>query len=268
MTKPLLFQRAAALVITASLSGVALASPQEVAEPASSASPAATTLGIVPQADHILRSMSDYLQTAEEFSFRADIVYDSVSDAGHKLQYGGVAHISARRPDRLRVVYDGDERPRQVTIAGETFTMLDRDANVYFQAAVPPELGAAVDRVFETYGYSVPIADLLYPDPYDTLTGGVEAGFLVGRHVVAGTPCHHLAFSQGAIDWQIWIEAGPAPLPRKLVITYKDEPGSPQYNATFSEWDLEPGLSKDDFEFQPPLGSGEIEMLPQTEEGQ
>jgi len=267
MTKPLLFQRAATLVITASLSGVAMASPQEVAGQASSSPTAATAPDIGARADHILRSMSDYLQTAEEFSFRADIVYDSVSDEGQKLQFGGVADISARRPDRLRVQYDGDERPRQVTIAGEVFTMLDRDANVYFKAGVPPELGAAVDRVFETYGYSVPIADLLYPDPYETLTGSVESGLLVGRHFVAGTPCHHLAFSQGAIDWQIWIEAGPAPLPRKLVITYKNEPGSPQYSATFSEWDLEPRISKDYFEFQPPVGSAEIEMLPQTEEG-
>ena len=91
--------------------------------------------------------MSDYLEGAQEFSFRADIVYDSVSDDGQKLQYGGVARISARRPDRLRVLYDGDERPRQATISGEVFTMLDRAANVYFSARVPSELGAAIDRV-------------------------------------------------------------------------------------------------------------------------
>ena len=268
MTTPSLFHLVATLTITVWLSGVVMASPQEVARQASSSPPAATAPDIGAQADRILRSMSDYLEEAPELSFRADIAYDSVLAEGQKLQYGGVAQISIRRPDRLRVLYDGDERPRQSIIAGEAFTMLDRDANVYFKARVPPELGAAIDHVFDTYGFSVPIADLLYPDPYQTLTGSVESGFVVGHHPVAGTPCHHLAFSQEAIDWQIWIEDGPAPLPRKLVITYKNEPGSPQYSATFSEWDLEPRISKDYFDFQPPVGSDEIEMLPRTEEGQ
>ncbi len=260
MTKPSLFTRAATLAITASLSGVVMASPQDVAPQDSSS--AATAPDIGAQADHILRSMSDYLVEAQEFSFRADVVYDSVSGEGQKLQYGGVADISVRRPDRAHILYEGDERPRQAIIAGEAFTMLDREANVYTRTRVPPELGAAIDHVFETYGFSVPIGDLLYPDPYQTLTGSVQSGFVVGRHPVAGTPCHHLAFSQEAIDWQIWIEDGPAPLPRKLVITYKDEPGSPQYSATFSEWDLEPRISKDYFEFRPPVGSDEIEFLP------
>jgi hypothetical protein len=211
--------------------------------------------------------MSDYLAAAREFSFRADVAYDSVSVDGQKIQYGAVVQLSVRRPDRLHVLYDGDERRRQVVMAGDAFTILDQEANVYAGADVPPEVGAALDRIFETYGFSVPIADFVYPDPYETLMGSVEAGSLVGRHFVDGTPCHHLAFSQEAIDWQIWIEDGPAPLPRKLVITYRNEPGSPQYAATFSEWDLEPRIAESYFEFRPPEGSGKIEFLPEPPGG-
>ena len=65
----------------------------------------------------------------------------------------------------------------------------------------------------------------------------VQSGYLVGARPVNGTACHHLAFSQEAIDWQIWIEDGPMPLPRRLVLTYKDEPGAPQYRAEFT-WEL------------------------------
>jgi hypothetical protein len=267
MTKLLLFQRATTLAVTASLAGVVTASPLEAVQagspPAAESGPA-----IGARADLLLRSMSDYLGAAQEFSFRADVAYDSVATDGQKIQYGGTANISVRRPDRLRVLYEGDERPRQVIVAGETFTMLDRENNVYASASVPGELGAALDHIFERYGFSVPIADLIYPDPYRTLTGSVQAGSVVGRHRVAGAPCHHLAFTQEGIDWQIWIEDGPAPLPRKLVITYKDEPGSPQYSATLSEWDLEPRISKGYFEFQPPAGSGEIEFLPGPGEDQ
>lgn len=261
MTRRSHVQRAAALTLTVWLGGVATIRSQDAGPEPDAADPALAGAAVGEQADDVLRSMGDYLEAVQEFSFRAEVVYDSASADGQKIQYGGVANVAVRRPDRLHVTYDGDEKPRRVVIAGGAFTLLDREANVFFQASVPRELGAALDLVFERYGYSVPIADLVYPDPYETLMGSVQAGSVVGRHLVDGTPCHHLVFSQEGIDWQIWIEDGPAPLPRKLLITYKNEPASPQYSATFSEWDLEPRISKDYYEFDPPAGSDEIEFL-------
>jgi len=73
-----------------------------------------------------------------------------------------------------------------------------------------------------------------------------------------------LAFTQKEIDWQIWIEEGPRPLPRKLLITYKNEPLSPQYTAILSGWDLQPRLSDSFAEFHPPIGSDEIQFLKVT----
>ena len=223
--------------------------------------------GIDARADRILRQMSDYLKTAGEFTFHADVTYDEVLASGQEIEYGGTADVTVRRPDRLHVEYRGDERRSRVFLDGGSFTLYDLDASVYAVTEVPPEIDAAVDLVFEKYGFSVPIADLVYSDPYSALTASVETGFVAGRHSVDGMPCHHLAFSQDAIDWQIWIEAGPRPVPRKLVITLKDEPGSPRYTARLSGWDFQPRLSDHYFEFHPPDGADEIEFLPvqQTE---
>ena len=225
--------------------------------------------GIGPRADRILREMSAYLKTAKEFTFHADITYDEFVMDNQKIQYGIAADISMRRPDRLHVSSQGDERQRRAFHNGRTFTAYNPAKNVYIVTKVPPKIDDALDLVFERFGISVPIADLLYADPYQTLTENVQTGFLVGLHSVDGTPCHHLAFSQEAIDWQIWIEDGRHPVPRKLVITYRDEPGSPQYTARLSGWDLEPHLSDHLFEFHPPAGADEIEFLPteQTENG-
>jgi len=51
-------------------------------------------------------------------------------------------------------------------------------------------------------------------------------------------------------------------VPRKLVITYKSEPGSPQYRARLSGWDFQPRLSDHYLQFHPPTGADEIEFLP------
>ena len=73
-------------------------------------------------------------------------------------------------------------------------------------------------------------------------------------------PCEHLAFSLENVDWQIWIEAGARPVPRKIVITYKDEENSPQYTAILSNWDFQTKLPDFLFKFAPPDGAKEINV--------
>ena len=219
------------------------------------------------RADRILREMSDYLKSAEQFTFQADVSYDSVLVSGQKIQYGGTGKISVHRPDRLRVEHRGDETNLRVILNGQTFTLQDLNLDFYAQKEMTADIDTAVDRMFERFGFSVPTADLVYADPYSTLTASVDSGFVIGLHSVQGVQCHHLFFSQESIDWQIWIEDGPRPLPRKLLITYKDEPGSPQYAVQLSHWDLSPRISDAYFEFHPPAGADRIEFLP-TEEGE
>jgi hypothetical protein len=217
------------------------------------------------QADRILREMGEYLSSAEEFSFRAEIGYDEFTDWGQEVQYGGVASISVRRPDGLHVVYDGDQRQSRIVFDGETVVFHDLRTNLYATTEAPGKIDGAVDRIFDLYGYSVPVADLVYSDPYETLIGSADFGVVVGRRSVDGMPSFHLAFSGEILDWQIWIEDGPRPVPRQLVITYKEEPGAPQYRARFSNWDFQPRLSDHYFEFDPPAGSAPMEFLPVQE---
>jgi hypothetical protein len=220
------------------------------------------TAQVDPRADQILRAMGEYLASAEEFRFHAEITFDTFSAQGQELQYGGQADISVRRPDRLRVEYDGDERRNRVVYDGERITVYHAGKNLYAATENDAGIDGAVDEVFEVSGFSVPIADLVYADPYAVLVESVEAGFVVGRHAVDGIPCHHLAFSQQALDWQIWIEDGPRPVPRKLLITYKNDPGAPQYVARITGWDFQPRAADGYYAFEPPPGAAEIEFLP------
>ena len=112
----------------------------------------------------------------------------------------------------------------------------------------------------------MPIADFVYENPYEILIENIDSGYVLGRHAVDGHMCHHLAFRQLAIDWQIWIEDGPRPVPRKLIITYREEPGAPQYTARFLSWDFAPRLSDHYFEFDPPADADQIDFLRTNDE--
>lgn len=213
------------------------------------------------RAKEILKSMSEYLKNAKAFSFNADISFDEVLASGPKLQFSATDKISVRRPDRIHAVYDGDLDKRRFWYDGKSVTLLDTEENLYSTFAAPPEIDAAIDFAIEQYGLSVPLADLLYSDPYKILTENVVEGFYVGKSRVQAHDCYHLLFIQNTIDWQLWIEIGYRPVPRKAVITYKQQPGAPQYTALLSDWDFTSPLPDSLFKFQPPEGAEQIDIL-------
>ncbi len=222
---------------------------------------AAALPSIDSHADRVLREMSEFLKSAQSLSFRVDSTLDSVRPNGRKIQLEMSEHVAVRRPGHLRVDRTGDEGSGQVYSDGQTFVMYDADENTFAKTAVPNELSAAIDHVWEEFAIEVPVADLVYADPYAVLTEHVQSGQFVGKHTVNGVLCDHLAFTQETIDWQIWVEDGHRRLPRKMVVTYKQRQESPQYTAVISNWQLDPKLSDHIFRFEPPAGAHKIEFL-------
>ena len=53
-------------------------------------------------------------------------------------------------------------------------------------------------------------------------------------------PCDHIAARTATVDFQVWVAEGERPLPRRVVITYLEEEGQPQFRAQFSDWNLTP----------------------------
>ena len=117
-----------------------------------------------------------------------------------------------------------------------------------------------MDLACERFGITMPLEDFIRSDPHKDLLQKVTSGADLGTVNVTGVPCEHLAFTQTNIDWQVWIENGPRAVPRKFVITYKDEPESPQFTAIFSDWDFTTNLPDFVFQFEPPPGASEIKV--------
>jgi hypothetical protein len=140
--------------------------------------------------------------------------------------------------------------------------LLDRKANLYGSIQVPETIDKVLDAASDKYGINLPIEDLLVSDPYSSAMAGIKGGAYFGKAKILGTRCHHIAFSTDRVDWQLWIEDGPKPLVRKLVITYKQEDTDPQYTAIFTDWDLKARLPDKSFVFTPPKGASGIEVLP------
>ena len=125
----------------------------------------------------------------------------------------------------------------------------------------PGTIDQALDALWEKAGAAPPLSDLVYSDPYARLAPKIISGSYVGLHDVGGVMCHHLFLAQETVDWQLWVDAGERPLPRRLVITYRQLPQAPVFAADFGEWDFTPSLATDAFSFEPPEGAIAVEAV-------
>jgi hypothetical protein len=70
-----------------------------------------------------------------------------------------------------------------------------------------------------------------------------------------------LAGRADTVDYQVWIPEGAQPLPLRMVLTYKNAEGQPQFRAQFSDWNLAPEVQDSQFAFSPPEGARKISFL-------
>ena len=160
----------------------------------------------------------------------------------------------------MRAEVRSTRRNRELIYDGKTLTLFNRVRNFYGSAGISGSLDKAMDAASERFGIATPLEDFIRSNSRQDLLQKVVSGADLGPVTVLGVPCEHLAFAQTNIDWQIWIEDGPRPVPRKFVITYKDEPDSPEYTAIFSNWDFTTSLPDFVFKFEPPAGASKIKV--------
>src|SRR5262247_2007212 len=177
--------------------------------------------GIDPQAEKLLRRMSDYLAGRQQFSLKAESTLEVVLTSGQKIQFDSPATLIVSRPNKLLAHRKGDIDNQEFFYDGKTLTLYNPKENVYATTAAPPTLDELLDFAREKLDIIAPGTDLLYTNAADKMLKASSSGSVVGPSVVAGAKTTHLAFRAAEVDWQIWIEDGDKPLPRKFILTSK-----------------------------------------------
>ena len=217
--------------------------------------PARADSAIDSAAVNALKDMGSYLRTLSTFQVHADITTEDVLLDGQKITTANVADLVARRPDRLRLEVKNDKQRRLYFFDGKNFTLYAPISTFYATVPAPSTIIALADKLEDDYGITLPFVDLFRwgsegNDP-EALTGAITGAVDIGPSAVDGVTCEQYAFRQDGLDWQVWIQDGDYPLPRKLVLTTLTDPARPQYIATYT-WNLAPSVSDDAFVFAPP----------------
>lgn len=208
-----------------------------------------------------LDEMGEFLRKQDNFFVRADVTTDEILETGQKVQLSAKVEMWASRPNRLRAKMVSDRKEREIFYDGKSFTLWGPKAGAgyYATADAPPTLSELVTVLSTKYDIEAPFVDLFY---WGTPQGGlaaVERAQNIGPAKVGKVETDHFALHQSDVDWQIWIERGDKPLPRKLVITTLTEPEQPQHEVTY-EWTLDKKMPEAFFKFVPPKGAHRIEF--------
>jgi hypothetical protein len=219
--------------------------------------------GIPPDADDILRRMTDYLASLQSFTVQSASVDEVVLKNGQKIQLASESLVSVKRPNRLQSEQIGTaDKGMAFWYDGKTMSLYCKATNTYGSAPAPPTLDAMIDAARKQFQIEAPGADLLFSHPYEILTEQVTGGRVIGRETVDGAAANHLAFAGEDVDWQIWVQEGPRPLPLRFVITTKTMKEQPEFTVRLSHWDPQATLADATFAFQPPPGSKHVDSLP------
>ena len=209
-------------------------------------------------AKSILRAMSDYVgrQKSIELSFDSDI--EIITPQLEKIQFTNSGKALLIRPDKLHAHRVAGHADVELFFDGKTVSVYGKHINGYAQYDAPGSVDQLIETLREGQGVALPGADLLLSNSYEVLSAGIMEAKHIGRGVVDGRECEHLAFRNFYTDWQLWVEAGEEHIPRKMVITSKTMNSAPQYTLRIKDWETGVEPPPDAFAFAPPPGAEKL----------
>lgn len=210
-------------------------------------------------AEAILKRMAEFLAKTPKFSVNLNDNFDVVQESGQKIEFGESRKITISRPNGLRVeLEESNGEKHTVLYDGKHITVFSPSQNVYAQTAKPGGIDEAVRYFLKDLHMRLPLAALLlsrFPAEVESRTRSLD---YVEKTLIDGVPVHHLAGRTETVDYQVWIAEGAQPLPLRIVLTYKNAEGQPEFRAQFSDWNLAPEVQDSQFAFTPPEGARKI----------
>lgn len=206
-----------------------------------------------------LNKMGAYLRSLKAFQVDSEVTNDDVLDDGQIVTDIRTDTLLSVSPNLLRAELKSDDKDVFLFYDGKNFTVYGKLVNYYATVPAPATTAQLVDKVYSDYGINIPLVDLFKWGTDNSTISKITSAFDVGPSTVQGITCEHYAFRQEGLDWQIWIQLGEYPLPRKFVIRTLTDDARPQHTSDLV-WNLAPSYNEAAFAFDPPAGALRIAL--------
>lgn len=213
----------------------------------------------------VLDKMSDIIGDLESCSFKLASIYDVYSPARDLVKKHTKSEVYMVGPDKMLINSTGDKGHRQYFYNGTELWYYSHDENNYGMIETPSNILGTIDSVFNAYQIEFPAADFFYPAFTDDLIETSQKISCLENSEVNGLQCYHILAVGKELSIQIWISNDGLYLPVKYLIIYNQYEGNPQFEAVFSNWQINPILPDAMFNFTPPSGASPVRFIAKNE---
>jgi hypothetical protein len=227
---------------------------------AAEASKSTTAPPIDPVAFQAAKRMGAYLRSLQSFEVVSSASLEEVIDEkGTKTTTQVTSSYKVRRPDGFLIDVTTAKKARRFIYDGKAFTVFAPKVGYFATVSAPATIDQTVDVIYEQYGVILPLADMFYWGTDAQPTDMVTSAKRLGQEKVGGVDTDHYAFAGPGLSWEVWIQHGDTPLPRRMRIITVDDPAKPTFTADLS-WTAPVTFAPDTFTFKPATDAKPIAM--------
>ena len=217
---------------------------------------------LAKDASEILVRMTDFISAAPAFTLVSDTGYEVLQKNGHMLEFGSQLTLAIQRPSNAIGRFDArDGSSATIVFDGSDILIYNTKENVYYTTRQPGDIDTSLDLLAKQFAVPLQLVDFFSKDLKASLSKAVKSGHYIGASMISGVMCDHLALRGEKQDVQVWIARNEEPIPRRIMITYKQIEGQPRFWAQFNEWDFSPELSDATFKFLPPDSAKRVNSI-------
>ncbi len=215
------------------------------------------TPSVDPEAVELLTRSLEFFSEMEAFGAQTWNLREDLLDSGQRVDFESEGSVLVKRPNKLRGYRHNGPVVEAVFYDGKSVTFYNDLEGTYATLDAP----ATIEEMFLLIYESVelyPVSDLIWQDALPYMMDGVTLAQVIGVEEIGGIACTHLLFSRPDVDFQIWIPVTGPPLPTKYIVTDNAKPEMLSIVTYIGDYDLDPVVSDDDFEFVPPADATEV----------
>lgn len=222
----------------------------------------AQTQRVDSTAVYLLHRSTQTLQDIKACSFTAIAVYDVANESLGLIKHSVTDKIAIKFPDKMKVTSSGDKGNKGLWYNGKKLNYYSLDNNTYGTVPAPGSVIETIDEVSKKFGIEFPGADFFYPDFVKDLISEQGNLIFLGKTIVDGRECFHIAGSDKTKSYQFWIGDDDLFLPVKMVIVYTSDKDKPQYEAIYKDWVINTDYPDSMFEFTAPPKASKVKLAP------
>jgi hypothetical protein len=167
--------------------------------------------------------------------------------------------VYMRGPNKMYIHSNGNKGEKGYWYNGKQLAFLNYTKSTFDTISAPDNIISTIDFIHNKYGVDFPAGDFFYPTLTDDVIENYNKVFYIGNKTIDNIECVAISAYNGKESLYIWVDKRTY-LPYKMVIEKIGEPTN-IYEATFSNWKINPNLHDLLFQFTPKSTSTRVKLI-------